>query len=862
MPDPFSLLPSSSTQLERALATSTDWLPRLDQAGNLIRTSKRVNIPDAVVPWLIYEYGLGELLPYLKDPRTAISTGVLWQRLRGTPESFRIALSWIGNDGSIEESEENTIRWAQYQLGLAQAPDDLSQTDSVVELSRLSSPVRSSLFRIYGGWYDGRRFKLDEHKLSSFDPLCDHTGVYLKPEWPQLSFGRLTEQLFSYTGDEARVSVHRFVPSELLYEDRFILDQSKLDEWWHLLEQMQMSHTRITFILEQPKPARPSTTWIDSPQQTWNTALAWDTSFKGHKLEFAKAGIYLGDGALLGETNACLPAYAEVEVGDGPLLLSEFDPQSPETQSLSGHVLTWRRQEINERFDREHDGGTTAYVPQPNEYANDRQHFVEDQAVPVTAASSAHRRTVDETTLPQDGTTWASDRTWEQQNGWLPLFQGYTNDRRHVVEVAGGTSAIESKLDRTFSGSHAAPAVAIILDEANLVTGESVLDEEPTRDTVTIHESYSRRHTDVFAAPGVNVTTAWAGSDWQSAGDWLGTFLDNHIWSRHSTVDSVEAAPVLAFNPTAEYGLERERGSALDSSGSLGVYSLHRTHTDEADITTSGEIWALLGTWADVTTWAAGANQATSASRTHHVVELTHSGVTAISGQTSFTGPAPVDRVETLFTHPDYFANPETWASAGISWAEGAAWTPVLAGRARAHAVESDLAPTAESTNHASNVVPVSETVYLFISAESARTRGRSSRAFVPFFRGEVDWLSETWGSVYGWTEFEPPASGHTRLRLHESLPSLPAETVDTGRIRLSTFEQFPDDRFVLDELSTLDEHQHRASDPMFITTVRTSTAYYPQNASGWSTTLPWAGVWAWFDDFGEPLSHHSRSAE
>ena len=191
MSDTGLLLPSSSTRLERDLSASMNTLERLAAGAELIRTAKRENIPDSVVPFLIYEYGLGELLPYLSDPRTAIATGVLWQRLRGTPQSFRIALGWIGNDGTIEESEGGTINWSQFQLGLASAPVDLSQTDSVVEIGRLSSPVRSSLFRIYGGWYDGRRFKLDEHMLSGLDPLCDHTGVYLKPEWPQLSFGRI-----------------------------------------------------------------------------------------------------------------------------------------------------------------------------------------------------------------------------------------------------------------------------------------------------------------------------------------------------------------------------------------------------------------------------------------------------------------------------------------------------------------------------------------------------------------------------------------------------------------------------------------------------------------------------------------------
>ena len=135
MPDAASLLPSNATELERDLSISMDSLDRLPDAGQLIRSSKRQNIPDSVVPWLIYEYGLGELLPFLTDPRTAIADGVLWQRLRGTPESFRIALGWIGNTASIEESEAGTIRWSQFQLGLSQAPADLSQTDSVVELS-------------------------------------------------------------------------------------------------------------------------------------------------------------------------------------------------------------------------------------------------------------------------------------------------------------------------------------------------------------------------------------------------------------------------------------------------------------------------------------------------------------------------------------------------------------------------------------------------------------------------------------------------------------------------------------------------------------------------------------------------------
>ena len=1109
MPDARYLLPNNATELERSLSQAMDHLPRLEAGAQLIRTAKRNNIPDSVIPYLIYEYGLGELLPYLEDPRTAISTGVLWQRLRGTPESFRIALSWIGNDGTIEESEGNTINWAQYQLGLASAPDGLSQTDSVVELSRLSSPVRSSLFRIYGGWYDGRRFKLDEHKLSGLDPLCDHTGVYLKPEWPQLSFGRLTETLWGFTGEEAKISVHRFIPAELQYEDRFILDQSRLDEFWHLLEQMQMSASRGHFIIEQPKPARPSTTWTDSPQQTWSTALAWNTDFSGHKLEFCKAGIYLGDGALLGETNACLPAYAEIETGDGPLLLSEFDPATPETQSLSGHLLALERQEILERFDRSMEGGgmwvgqyqtereifalqhgvgytgtgthpapdhvtrisslrngnytynnranynthiygdgaghrlgvgeewrsiaftsfadgdPTSGYPQlmdldsltilersaelPNgaiqaqeldyrsggyqlgdiftvdlygpdgqrrsiKFENEttaipgfnagniyyaarldravrRQHFIEDQAIPSAAAASAHRSHAEEFTHPQDVTTWSASLTWASGNGWQPLFRELGKGRTHVVESAGGTSTIESALDRTFSGSHAAPAAAFVLNEPIFLTGESVLSEDPSQDTVEIAASYSRRHTDRYATIGATQPTTWAGSTWQSAGDWAGTYFDNHIESQHSTVDSDDGAPVLAFNLSAEAARDRDNTSELVATGQLGAYSLHRTHTDTAEITTAGETWSDLGTWAEVTTWAGDAALVTSASRTHHVTEFAYSGfsvqsnalpatisvtaanvynsgysssifvkhdpadiadvqvgdqVTAINGvaPTYYTyvtkvwdgvylgwlslsrsdqrsvnqqytyrvevpaaldvevGAAPVDVVETLFVHPDYFATPETWATTAGTWEDQSTWTPVQNGRARAHTVELPFSLSAESTNHASNAIPAGEIAYTGQSVASNIERGHILSGSIPFFRSDEIWRTDAdWGQVYGWQETFPPATGHTRLRRLEILATgAPAGSATSGVARSRAGFVYPNDKFTLSERSQLSEVWHEQPHGfLYRTTVRTSVAYYPINSATWSATLPWAGIWGWTADFALPISKHSQ---
>lgn len=356
MPDAASLLPSNATELERDLSISMDSLDRLPNAGQLIRSSKRQNIPDSVVPWLIYEYGLGELLPFLTDPRTAIADGVLWQRLRGTPESFRIALGWIGNTASIEESEAGTIRWSQFQLGLAQAPADLSQTDSVVELSRLSSPVRSSLFRIYGG-YDHRRFWLDDTLLSSGSWLADHTGVYLRDDWPQLSFGREHEtSLDFFVGRAGALGTETIHTDGGEYEDRMLLSCSQLSElvWrtWHL-EDLNATISRLHFTADGPWWQN-FTTW-ETATEEWEAGFDWAGLINRIQpaLKFAKAGLYLSDtDDALGDTNACFPAKYVEEVTVGAFVLSEGDPATGES-ILSEHKSTFTEFEILERIDRD-----------------------------------------------------------------------------------------------------------------------------------------------------------------------------------------------------------------------------------------------------------------------------------------------------------------------------------------------------------------------------------------------------------------------------------------------------------------------------------------------------------------------------
>lgn len=454
----YDLLPSNATTLERDFSRAISSLDRVGPAGPAIRTAKRTEIPESVVPWLIYEYGLNELLPYLgNNQRRAIEEGVQWQRLRGTPQALKTALGWIGFQPLVEESETGTIRWAEFQLGLDQPPDDLGITDDLIGVSRLSAPVRSRLFRVYSG-YDHRRFLLDDHELSGGSWLGDHTGVYLRPDWPQLSFGRDHDDAFDYTDEPvAELGVERIHGIDGLYEDRFTLDNSLLDEFWHLSDVGSSVRSRLIFIQYGPLAGAVE----DWSAGSWETGLGWSINNSTiPALKFAKAGLYLSDGAILGDTNACFAARFEEVVGDGAFLLSEANTATGEGV-LSNHVERVETREWLERIERSHTG-LPAGSHEPNHiYCLHREtrrvlryddRFFLDQHLlsewPQIADEDGIKRDHTSSAYGQGVTAvaWDSIR-WVDSNGWLGSLPqesqllrihttAATEDRQDIAEVS------------------------------------------------------------------------------------------------------------------------------------------------------------------------------------------------------------------------------------------------------------------------------------------------------------------------------------------------------------------------------------------------------------------------------------------
>lgn len=360
----YDLLPPNATQLERDFSRATSFLERVGPPVPTIRTAKRINIPDSVVPWLIYEYGLGELLPYLSDQRRAIAEGVLWQRVRGTPESLKIALRWIDLDAFLEESEAGTLRWAEYQLGLQRAPNGLQQIGRLVGIARISQPVRSRMFRVYGG-YDERRFRLDYHLLGE-GLLCDDSGVYnVEPGWPQLSFGQRTNAHVDAAATVVDAYTHIY-GQQVFYPATWMLDRDLLSEGWHVL-----NHPVL----------------ISKTIGAGNSGLDGSAQVAPPR-KFAKAQVVLSDQWVFGDINHCFPCTVEVEVGG--------------TIELSGDALSetyWALEfaEVNERLWRDTAAGS-AYGGAAIEEAW-RQRF-------ITAAARL-----------QQSSRW-DDRTWETGGTW------------------------------------------------------------------------------------------------------------------------------------------------------------------------------------------------------------------------------------------------------------------------------------------------------------------------------------------------------------------------------------------------------------------------------------------------------------
>ncbi|WP_341823017.1 phage tail protein [Wolbachia endosymbiont (group A) of Clivina fossor] len=308
------LLPPNATKQEKALIDAIDY--KVDPS--CVKGFK-FSPGEKVLPWIIEEYGLEEILRWAKEKRRAIKEGVEFQRLRGTPASLKIALKWANIEDITIIEEPPGEHFFELQIGIKDVPKDFF-VDAVVELAKLSLPARSRLMRIFNDYYNAQRFILDESLFG--DLLSDYSGVKIEKDGPVLSFGRVN--FFRSEGPLVEIidSYLRDHYEQALSNDIYRLDVAILGETESHMKNYrgiyERNHVWYNFKALYPLP------------QSLLPAI-----------KFAKAQIVLSDSWSLGEINACFPVSSIEERGKRFLLGSD---------KLSEQVWNLKYKPILERF--------------------------------------------------------------------------------------------------------------------------------------------------------------------------------------------------------------------------------------------------------------------------------------------------------------------------------------------------------------------------------------------------------------------------------------------------------------------------------------------------------------------------------
>lgn len=195
------LLPTNASPWEMAMA---DAMPVSDAAVAAIgemRRIKYVSPRPSMLPYLVWEYGLGELTPYVPNLYQLLDQGVRWQRLRGTVSAVAVGLAWIGYTAEVEDAWSGRRWWNSFQLRLPSLPvADFPDLDRIEGITRLSVPKRSQLRRgVYA--YDVDAAQGDHRRFDN--SLLDHeSGIAVTQAGTIWSFGRTHEFPHTLTEEE------------------------------------------------------------------------------------------------------------------------------------------------------------------------------------------------------------------------------------------------------------------------------------------------------------------------------------------------------------------------------------------------------------------------------------------------------------------------------------------------------------------------------------------------------------------------------------------------------------------------------------------------------------------------------------
>ncbi|KZM49449.1 phage tail protein [Labrenzia sp. OB1] len=193
------LLPSNSSPAQRALAAALDLMPDLLPGVEQIQGWKHVRQPSDLRPFLVDEYGLAVLSPYLANYADILALGLPWSRVRGTHAAVAQGLAMLGYQGTLSDPPARRRAWAEFQIDLDRVRDRKEDLGKLAGIVNLSIPERSTFRRGVHG-YDVPAAETGWARLSGA-LLSDDSGVRIDGAGPKWSFGRSMsfEHTFSET---------------------------------------------------------------------------------------------------------------------------------------------------------------------------------------------------------------------------------------------------------------------------------------------------------------------------------------------------------------------------------------------------------------------------------------------------------------------------------------------------------------------------------------------------------------------------------------------------------------------------------------------------------------------------------------
>ncbi|WP_139413565.1 phage tail protein [Bartonella mastomydis] len=185
-----TLLPTNATEFERRLADVCDFHQDVDGSVLGISRSKLITRPPRFLPWLIEEYGLGELTPYVPNLYDLLDQGLQWQRIRGSVAAIDMGLQWLGLSAQFIPAWTERAWWNSFQLEFDQLPErgNLEAIEAIVDLSKsLRSDFRRGVIGYDVGAIQANMSRLDDSMLDF------ESGIRVTALGTLFSFGRTTE---------------------------------------------------------------------------------------------------------------------------------------------------------------------------------------------------------------------------------------------------------------------------------------------------------------------------------------------------------------------------------------------------------------------------------------------------------------------------------------------------------------------------------------------------------------------------------------------------------------------------------------------------------------------------------------------